>query len=152
MNEEINKTGQAPDVKLDVNVRLIEPRGNLMGFANVTVADSLRIDDFKILQGENGLFVGMPSKPAQGKDGKTNYYETVRPTSKEFRAALNEAVVSEYNAEVERLQARAASLRSAPEKTPIREQLEKAGKEAALDNATRPAPTKGKGKEMRNDR
>lgn len=152
MSDEINKTGQAPDVKLDVDVRLIEPRGNLMGFANVTVADSLRIDDFKILQGENGLFVGMPSKPAPGKDGKTNYYETVRPTSKEFRAALNEAVVSEYNAEVERLQTRAANLRSAPEQKPIREQLEKAGKEAALDNAARPAPAKSKGKETRNDR
>ena len=66
MSNELEKTAQAADMKLDVDVRLIEPRGNLMGFANVTVNDCLRIDDFKVLQGEKGLFVGMPSKATQG--------------------------------------------------------------------------------------
>ena len=127
----------APDMKLDVNIRLIEPRGNLMGFANVTVNDSLRIDDFKVLQGENGLFVGMPSK-AQTKDGKTNYYDTVRPVTKEFRAMLNEAVVEAYQAEVEHLQARAAAI----SKPSISQQLAEGAKEAAKENAARPAPAK----------
>ena len=36
MSNELEKTAQATDMKLDVDVRLIEPRGNLMGFANVT--------------------------------------------------------------------------------------------------------------------
>ena len=137
--------GQAPAVKLDVDVRLIEPKGNLMGFANITVGDSLRIDDFKILEGEKGLFVGMPSK-AQTKGGKTSYYETVRPITKEFRAALNEAVVEAYHAEVEHLQARAAAL----SKPSIKEQLAEGAKEAAKENAARPAPAKtGKTKDER---
>ena len=42
MSNELEKTAQAADMKLDVDVRLIEPRGNLMGFANVTVNDCLR--------------------------------------------------------------------------------------------------------------
>lgn len=134
-NERIEAT--TPAVKLDVDVRLIEPRGNLLGFANITVADSLRIDDFKILQGEKGLFVGMPSK-AQTKDGKTNYYETVRPVSKEFRAVLNEAVVEAYHAEVAHLQARAAAV----SKPSIMEQIAEGAKEAAKENAARPAPAK----------
>ena len=134
-NERIEAT--TPAVKLDVDVRLIEPRGNLLGFANITVADSLRIDDFKILQGEKGLFVGMPSK-AQTKDGKTNYYETVRPVSKEFRAVLNEAVVEAYHAEVAHLQARAAAV----SKPSIMEQIAEGTKEAAKENAARPAPAK----------
>ena len=71
MSNELEKTAQAADMKLDVDVRLIEPRGNLMGFANVTVNDCLRIDDFKVLQGEKGLFVGMPSKATQDRDGKS---------------------------------------------------------------------------------
>ena len=136
MNNEID-TGQTPAVKLDVDVRLIEPKGNLLGFANITVADSIRIDDFKILQGEKGLFVGMPSK-AQTKDGKTNYYETVRPISKEFRAVLNEAVVEAYHAEVEHLQARAAAV----SKLSIMEQIAEGAKEVAKENAARPAPAK----------
>ena len=118
-------------------ITLIEPRGNLMGFANVTVNDCLRIDDFKVLQGEKGLFVGMPSK-AQTKDGKTNYYETVRPVSKEFRAVLNEAVVEAYHAEVAHLQARAAAV----SKPSIMEQIAEGAKEAAKENAARPAPAK----------
>lgn len=137
MSNELEKTAQAADMKLDVDVRLIEPRGNLMGFANVTVNDCLRIDDFKVLQGEKGLFVGMPSK-AQTKDGKTNYYETVRPVSKEFRAVLNEAVVEAYHAEVAHLQARAAAV----SKPSIMEQIAEGAKEAAKENAARPAPAK----------
>ena len=111
MSNELEKTAQAADMKLDVDVRLIEPRGNLMGFANVTVNDCLRIDDFKVLQSDKGLFVGMPSK-AQVKDGKTSYFDTVRPVTKEFRAALTEAVTTAYHAEVEKLQARAAAGRN----------------------------------------
>ena len=144
MDNERNE-GQAPAMKLDVSVRLIEPKGNLMGFANVTVNDSLRIDDFKVLQGEKGLFVGMPSK-AQVKDGKTNYYETVRPVTKEFRAELTEAVTTAYHAEVEKLQARAAAV----SKPSIMEQLAEGAKEAAKENAARPAPAKtGKAKTER---
>lgn len=85
MSNELEKTAQAADMKLDVDVRLIEPRGNLMGFANVTVNDCLRIDDFKVLQGEKGLFVGMPSKATQGRDGKTAYYEHGAARHEEFR-------------------------------------------------------------------
>ena len=56
-----------------------------MGFANVTVNDCLRIDDFKVLQGEkSGLFVGMPSKATQGRDGKTAYYDTCGPLQRSF--------------------------------------------------------------------
>lgn len=145
MSNELDTGVQAPAMKLAVDVRLIEPRGNLLGFANVTVGDSLRIDDFKVLQSDKGLFVGMPSK-AQVKDGKTNYYETVRPVTKEFRAELTEAVVTAYHAEVEKLQARAAAI-SAP---PISQQLAEGAKEAAKENAARPAPAKtGKAKDER---
>ena len=138
MSNELENTAQATDMKLDVDVRLIEPRGNLMGFANVTVNDCLRIDDFKVLQGEKGLFVGMPSKATQGRDGKTAYYDTVRPVTKEFRAALTEAVVTAYSVEVEKLQSRAASLA----KPSISQQLAEGTKQAAKENAERPAPAK----------
>jgi len=55
-----------------------------------------------------------------------------------------------YVAEVQKLQARAAAV-IAPEKPRIREQLDKAGQEAAKDNAARPAPEKA-GKAARDDR
>ena len=129
----------AMPLKLDVTARPIEPKGNLVGFASLKLGDCFVIDDFKILQSDKGLFVGMPSKP--DKNSKTGYRDTARPITKEFRAELTGAVVAAYHAEVEKLQTRAAAV-SAPEKQSIPEQLAEGKKQAAKDNAARPAPAK----------
>lgn len=39
----------AMPLKLDVTARLIEPKGNLVGFASLKINDSFVIDDFRIL-------------------------------------------------------------------------------------------------------
>lgn len=127
-------------MKLDVTVRLVEPKGNLVGFANLRINDSFLIDDFKILQSEKGLYVGMPSKP--DKNSKTGYRETARPITKAFRAELFEAVATAYHAEVEKLQARAAAI--LPTEKSFKEQLADGAKLAAKENTERPAPAKGK--------
>ena len=135
----------ASPFKLDVTVRPIEPKGNLVAFASLKINDCFVIDDFKVLQNskDNSLFVGMPSKP--DKNSTTGYRDTARPITKEFRAELTGAVVAAYHAEVERLQARAAAV-ATPEKQSIPEQLAEGAKQAAKDNAARPAPAKGKAK------
>lgn len=73
MTEQDNKSPvqEAPPMKLDVSVRAIEPKGNLLGFANVKFNDCFVVEDFKILQTDKGLYVGMPSKP--DKSSKTGY-------------------------------------------------------------------------------
>lgn len=147
MSNEQATAGQAPEqevtpvlpMKLEVTARLIEPKGNLMGFASLKINDSFVIDDFKILQSDKGIFVGMPSKP--DRNSKTGYRDTARPITKEFRAELTEAVTSAYHAEVEKLQARAAV--PSKGKPSIQKQLADGGKQAAKDNAARPAPEKG---------
>ena len=135
----------ASPFKLDVTVRPIEPKGNLVAFASLKINDCFVIDDFKVLQNskDNSLFVGMPSKP--DKNSTTGYRDTARPITKEFRAELTGAVVAAYHAEVEKLQARAAAV-ATPEKQSIPEQLAEGAKQAAKDNAARPAPAKGKAK------
>lgn len=148
MSDEKTTTGQAPEqeaapalpMKLDVSVWPIEPKGNLVGFASLKINDSLVIDDFKILQGDKGLFVGMPSKP--DRNSKTGYRDTARPITKEFRAELTDAVTTAYREAVEKLQARAAAIPTA-EKQPIQKQLANGEKQTARDNAARPAPEKG---------
>lgn len=149
MSDEKTTSGQATEqeaapvlpMKLDVTARLIEPKGNLMGFASLKINDSFVIDDFRILQGDRGLFVGMPSKPDKGS--RTGYRDTARPITKEFRAELTEAVAAAYHTEVEKMQARAASLSAqGQEKPSIQKQLSQGAKQAAKDNAARPAPAK----------
>ena len=148
MSNETTTNGQAPEqeaspalpMKLDVSVRPIEPKGNLVGFASLKINDSFVSDDFKVLQSDKGLFVGMPSKP--DKNNKTGYRDTARPITKEFRAELTEAVAAAYHAEVEKLQARAAAI-PVTEKQSIPKQLAEGAKQAAKENAARPAPEKG---------
>jgi len=140
--------GAAP-MKLDVSVRPIEPRGKLIGIASVNFGGGLVVDDFKVFNGEKGLFVGAPSKPDNST--RSGYRRTARITDDKLQEALDSAAFDAYNAEVEKLQTRAAAVRSAPDKPRIREQLDKAAQEAAKDNAARPAPEKA-GKAVRDDR
>jgi len=125
---------------VEVNVRPIEPRGKLIGVASVNFGGVV-VDDFKVFNGEKGLFVGAPSKPDNST--RSGYRRTARITDNRVQEALDNAAFDAYNAEVEKLQTRAAAV-SAPEKPRIREQLDKAGQEAAKDNAARTAPEKGK--------
>jgi stage V sporulation protein G len=148
MSDEKTTTGQAPEqeaapippMKLDVSVRPIEPKGNLVGFASLKINDSFVIDDFKILQGDKGLFVGMPSKP--DRNSKTGYRDTARPITKEFRAELTGAVTTAYREAVEKLQSRAAAVPAA-EKQSIQKQLASGEKQAVKGNSARPVPEKG---------
>lgn len=139
----VEKSIEAAPLPMEVSVRPIEPQGKLIGFASVKFG-AVTVDDFKIYNGEKGLFVGMPSKPDPGT--RTGYRATVRIPDQEMRDQLNAAAAESYNRAVEKLIARAEAVRPAP----IREQMEKAAQEAEKANAKRPEPTKGK--EARDDR
>jgi len=66
-------------IKLDAKVRLMnEPKGNLLGFASITVNNSLVVDGFSVVQGKEGVFVGMPSKA----DSRGEYRDTAYPVTK----------------------------------------------------------------------
>lgn len=119
-----------------VTVRPIEPQGKVIGFASVTVA-GVTVDDFKVVNGKNGLFLGAPSKPDPGT--RSGYRATVR-TDRATQERLDSAAYGAYNAAVEKLVARAEAVRPAP----IKEQMAKAAQEASKENAARPAPEKGK--------
>jgi len=122
---------EALPIKLDVTVWPVEPKKNLIGYASLKINDSFVVDDFKVLQGEKGIFVGMPSKP----DGKGGYRDTAKPITKEFRAQLTEAVTAEYHAAIERLQSRDA--------VGMKEQMANGAKQAAEHNAALPPKDKG---------
>ncbi len=62
-------------VPITVSVRPIEPQGKLIGFASVNFGGVV-IDDFKVVDGKNGIFLGAPSKPDPAS--RTGYRATVR--------------------------------------------------------------------------
>ena len=134
---------QEAAVPIEVTVRPIEPQGKLIGFASVNYGGVV-IDDFKVVDGKNGIFLGAPSKP--DPTSRTGYRSTARVMDRHLQERLDAAAAQGYTQAVEKLIARAEALRPAP----IKEQMAKAAKEAGKENAARPAPAKGK--EARDDR
>ena len=130
-------------VPISVSVRPIEPQGKLIGFASVNFGGVV-IDDFKVVDGKNGIFLGAPSKPDPAS--RTGYRATVRIPDRATQERINAAGVEAYHTAVEQLVARAQAVRPAP----IKEQMAEAAKQAGKENAARPAPAKAK--EARNDR
>ncbi len=69
----------------------------LKAYATITLDHCFLVRDLKIIQGNKGLFVAMPSK--KRKDG--TYQDTAHPLNRDTRRMIEEAVLGEY----ERVQA-----------------------------------------------
>ena len=80
-----------------VNVRKIEKEGSRMkGIASVLLDDSFAVHDIRIIDGDNGLFIAMPSR----KTATGGYRDVAHPINPEVRAMFEEAILEAYkNAE-----------------------------------------------------
>ena len=80
-----------------VNVRKIEKEGSRMkGIASVLLDDSFVVHDIRIIEGDNGLFIAMPSR----KTATGGYRDIAHPINPEVRAMFEEAILEAYkNAE-----------------------------------------------------
>lgn len=76
----------------DVRIKLLDLDNRLKAIASVTFDSEIVIHDIKIIEGENGLFLAMPSR--QVKDGK--YRDIAHPISSEARNKIEKAVFDEY--------------------------------------------------------
>ena len=124
---------------LNVEVRLLgTPQGKLIGLATVEY-HGFRMDNFKVFNGENGLFLGEPTI----RDPRSNgFVKTIHVRGEELREALNQKALEGYNAAVEKLVARAAEARSMEIKPSVKEQLAEGARRAARENAARPVPAR----------
>lgn len=80
-----------------VNVRKIEKEESRMkGIASVLLDDSFAVHDIRIIEGDNGLFIAMPSR----KTAAGGYRDIAHPINPEVRAMFEEAILNAYeNAE-----------------------------------------------------
>ena len=70
----------------------------LKAYATITFDRCFVVRDLKVIQGNNGLFVAMPSK--KRKDG--TFKDTAHPLNTETREKIESAVLAEYRGELER--------------------------------------------------
>ena len=80
-----------------VNVRKIEKEGSRMrGIASILIDDSFAVHDIRIIEGDNGLFIAMPSR----KTATGGYRDIAHPINPEVRAMFEDAIFEAYkNAE-----------------------------------------------------
>jgi len=71
----------------------------LKAYATITFDRCFVVRDLKVIQGNNGLFVAMPSK--KRKDG--TFKDTAHPLNTETREMIESKVLAEYRRELERL-------------------------------------------------
>ena len=72
--------------------------GNLKALATVILADQLLIRSLRVMDGENGLFVGYPADPFARDDGVR---AVCFPITRALREAIENAVLDKYLAETE---------------------------------------------------
>ena len=81
----------------NVRVRIVEKDNSKMrGFAQVTIDDQFVVHDIRILEGNNGLFLAMPSK--QVAPGE--YRDIAHPINQEARQLFSDAILAEYEKEL----------------------------------------------------
>ncbi len=77
-----------------VKVRKIEKEGSRMkGIASVVIDDAFAVKDIRVIEGENGLFIAMPSR----KYPNGEYRDVAHPINAETRAVFEDAIIEEYN-------------------------------------------------------
>lgn len=103
------QTEAMPTIRARID-RLADFEGSkVKAFASANIGGAFAIHGLRVVDGEKGLFVAMPSTSYQ-KDGKTEYQETFHPVSGEARKALNDAVLEAYEQKLTEEQTEDASM------------------------------------------
>ena len=76
----------------DVRLRKISEEGKMKAIVSVTFDDQFVVHDIKIIDGQNGLFVAMPSRKMA--DGE--FRDIAHPINAETRQKVQEAIFEEY--------------------------------------------------------
>ena len=76
----------------DVRVRKLTKEGKMRAVVSVTFDNEFVVHDIKIIEGEKGLFIAMPSK----KTPEGEYKDVVHPLNTETRELLKNVVLAEF--------------------------------------------------------
>ena len=76
----------------DVRVRKITKEGKMKAFGSITIDDEFVVHDIKVIEGEKGLFIAMPSKKAT--DGE--YRDIAHPINQTTRESIQSIILEKY--------------------------------------------------------
>lgn len=76
----------------DVRIRKVQEEGKMKAIVSVTFDDEFVVHDIKIIEGQNGLFIAMPSRKMA--DGE--FRDIAHPINAETRKKIQDAILEEY--------------------------------------------------------
>ncbi len=81
----------------DVRIRKVEKEGKMKAVVSITIENEFVVHDIKVIEGEKGLFIAMPSRKAS--DGE--YRDIAHPINSETRVMLQNLILEKYKEEME---------------------------------------------------
>ena len=110
----------------DVRLRKIETEGKLRAYVSITFDDSFVVHDLRVIDGNKGMFVAMPSKRLPNGDHK----DIAHPINTEIREKIQNAVLDVYRRELEegpqaKIEAKVEEKEEVVEETETEEEAEK---------------------------
>lgn len=76
----------------DVHVRKINHEGKMKAVVSITLDDVFVVHDIKVIDGEKGLFIAMPSK----KTADGEYRDIAHPINSETREMIQTIILKAY--------------------------------------------------------
>ena len=77
----------------DVRVRMVSKDSKMKAVVSVTFDNEFVVHDIKVIEGENGLFIAMPSK----KSAEGEYRDIAHPISSVTRDMISDAILEAYD-------------------------------------------------------
>jgi len=88
-------------MEFNVKVNLVNKPGSVKAFASVNINEEFAVTGLRVIEGEKGLFVSMPSRKTE------NGYEDVAfPITAECREKLNKTVMEAYEQKLSQQEAK----------------------------------------------
>lgn len=82
----------------DVRVRMKGNDSKMKAIASITIDDVFVIHDIKVIDGEKGMFIAMPSRKA----GDGEYKDIAHPINSETRNSIQKIILEKYEEELEK--------------------------------------------------
>ena len=76
----------------DVRIRKVNDEGKMKAVVSITFDDEFVVHDIKIIEGQNGLFIAMPSR----KMGEGDFRDIAHPLISDTRNKIRDAIFEEY--------------------------------------------------------
>lgn len=80
----------------DVQIRKIEKEGKMKAVVSITIDEEFVIHDIKIIEGEKGMFIAMPSR----KTAEGEYKDIAHPIKSSTRELIQNLILQKYNEEL----------------------------------------------------